>query len=364
MKCQNKRTSIYALLILFLSGAAIANANPKQATPVIVVEVRIDRFADRVEALGTLRANESVNLTANVTETVTGIHFEDGQRVAVGQVLVEMTKGEEHALLEEDKSAAAEAERKYDRVRAGAKNGAVSRMMVDQRRRESETAAARLRAIQSRLADRLITAPFAGVVSLRNISVGALIEPGDLITTLDDDSVMKLDFTVPATFLETLKPGIPIIARASAFEGRTFEGQVSGISTRIDPATRSVTARAILPNPDLILKPGLLMSIDLIKNPRNALVIAEEALIPTGRDNYVLIVDQTGEPPVARRRKVVIGARRPGEVEILEGLAAGELVVSHGALRARDGQPVRIVSVDTGDQPLSSLLNPERKGES
>lgn len=358
----NFPTSI--LLFFFFAFATIANAKSQQPTPVIVVEARVDRFVDRVEALGTLRANESVDLTANVTETVTAIRFEDGGRVKAGDVLVEMTSAEEHALLEEAQAAAAEAKRQYDRVRTGLRSGAVSKAVVDQRRRESETAAARLRAIQSRLADRLVMAPFDGVVGLRNISVGALIEPGDLITTLDDDSVMKLDFTVPATFLETMKPGIPIVARAPAFEGKTFEGEVTSVGTRIDPATRSVTARAVLSNPDRILKPGLLMSVELLKNPRDVMVIAEETLIPTGRENHVLVVDRSGDAPVARRRKVTVGARRPGEVEILDGLSAGELVISHGTLRARDGQAVRIVSVDSGDQPLSGLLNPERKGES
>lgn len=354
----------FVLLLTALFPLARIDAAPAAAAPapVIVVAARTDRFVDRVEALGTLRANESVNLTANVTEMVTAIHFTDGQRVTAGEILMEMTSREEHALIEEAQAAAAEARRQYERVRAGAEDGAISQMQVDQRRRESDTAAARLRAIQSRLSDRLVTAPFSGVLGLRNISVGALITPGDIISTLDDDSVMKLDFTVPATFLATMKPGIPVVARAAAFPDRTFEGTVTGVETRIDPATRSVTARALLPNPDRILKPGLLMQIDLLKNPRNALVLAEEALIPTGGDNHVLVVDETADPPVARRRKVVVGARRTGEVEILEGVAPGELVVTHGTLRARDGQPVKIIARDSGGRPLSELLDQARKG--
>ena len=329
----------------------------QQAVPVVIKEVVRDRFVDRVEALGTLRANESVDLTATVTETVTAIHFEDGQRVATGEILVEMTNEEEHALLEEARSTAAEAKKQYDRVRPLAARGAAAKTLLDQRRREYETARARLRGIESRLQDRLIIAPFAGVVGLRNISVGALIEPGDIITTLDDDSTMKLDFTVPAIHLGSLRSGLPIEASAPAFADRRFVGTVSSISSRIDATTRSITARALLPNPERLLKPGLLMSIDLLKNPRDVLVIPEEALIPSGRETHVLVVDRSAASPVAQRRKVTTGGRRPGDVEIVDGLEAGEFVITHGTLRARPGQAVTIIAVDTGNESLESLLS-------
>jgi len=214
------------------------------------------------------------------------------------------------------------------------------------------------------LRDRLILAPFAGVVGLRNVSVGALIEPGDVITTLDDDSVMKLDFTVPSIFLASLKTGLPIVATSPAFGKLQFEGNVSSIDSRIDPVTRAIVVRAILPNPERLLKPGLLMHVTLLKNPRDALVIPEEALIPSGRVNHVLVVHQSGDSTVVYRRQVTIGNRRPGEVEIVEGLEAGEFVVVDGTLRARPGQPVTITAVDGGGEPLAQLLNRERKGQS
>lgn len=350
---------VWAILMLWVYPAI-----GQQASPVVIKEVKRDRFVDRVEALGTLRANETVELTATVSEMVTGIHFEDGQRVESGKILIEMTNEEEHALLEEALSTVAEAQKQYDRVRPLAQRGAASKSLLDQRRREHETARARLRAIESRLQDRLIIAPFSGVVGLRNISLGALIEPGDVITTLDDDSVMKLDFTVPAIHLATLRPGLPIEARSPAFAGRRFEGTVSSINSRIDSTTRSITVRAVLPNPDRLLKPGLLMSVELLKNPRNVLIIPEEALIPSGRENYVLIVDRTADTPVAQRRKVTIGSRRPGEVEIVDGLQAGEFLVTHGTLRARPGQPVTIIAVDAGDEPLERLLTQGQEKQS
>lgn len=205
-------------------------------------------FIDRVEALGTLKANDSVALTAAVTETVTRIHFDDGDRVRVQQVLVEMSSAEELALLQEAQATVAEAQRQHRRVKSLEAQGTAAISLLDQGHREWETARARLAAIESRLADRLVKAPFAGVVGLRNLSVGALVEPGDLLTTLDDDSVMKLEIPVPSTYLATLRPNLTIIARARAYGSREFRGEVKSIDSRVDPVTRSILVWAVLPN--------------------------------------------------------------------------------------------------------------------
>jgi membrane fusion protein (multidrug efflux system) len=246
-------------------------------------------------------------LIATVTDAITAIYFEDGQRVRYGDILAVMTSAEEHALLEEERSTMDEAQEHYERVQLLVARGAVARSELDQRKREYDTARARYRANESRLQDRLILAPFPGVVGLRNISVGALIEPEDLITTLDDDSVMKLDLTVPAIHLATLKT-------------------------------------------------GLLMSVRLLKNPREAVVIPEETLIPSGQANHVLVVDRSPGPQVAKRREVKIGARRPGDVEIVNGPKPGEFVTTHGTLRARPDQAMKIIAADTGDESLEQLL--------
>ena len=348
-----------AALVVAMTGfdtPAWAQAPQLVPQPVIVREAVQDRFVDRLEALGTLLANETVSLTATVTETVTALHFDDGETIEADQVLVEMTSAEEQALLEEARSQVDEAERQLARFEALAVNGTAPRTVLDERRRDYQTAAARLQAVESRLRDRLIVAPFAGSVGLRNISVGALVEPGDVVTTLRDTSVMKLDFPVPATFLTALTPGMPIEAQATAFGARVFEGAVSGIDAAVDPTTRSIMVRAIIPNEDGLLRPGLLMTVELLNNPRDAVVIAEEALIPIGREAFVLVVDQSTEPPMAERRRIEIGARRPGEVEVVAGLAPGELVVTHGAIRVRPGQPVTITAVERGGEPLQALL--------
>jgi membrane fusion protein (multidrug efflux system) len=291
-----------------------------------------------------------------VTETVTALHFDDGDRVEQGAVLAEMTNTEEHALLEEAKALVAEAERQYRRVKSLEAQGTAAKSLLDERQREWQTARARLIAIESRLSDRLIKAPFAGVVGLRNISVGALVEPGDLITTLDDDSVMKLDLGVPSVLLAELATGMPIVATARAFGEREFHGEVRSIDSRVDPVTRSVQVRALLPNPERLLKPGLLMQVTLRKDVREALVIPEAALMPLGRDQFVLVAVSNDAGYQVEKRRIQIGSRRPGEVEVLEGLRAGERVITHGGMQLRPGQAVAIRTADDGTRPLAEML--------
>jgi len=347
-----------ALLTVFLwlfVGAAASSAQP--AVPVIVSEVSAMAFEDRVEALGTLRANESVQITASVTETVSALYFDDGERVEGGQLLVEMTSAEEQARLKEARAREREAATQFRRVQSLAKQGTASQALLDERSREWQTARAQLVAIESQLSDRVIKAPFPGVIGLRNISVGALVEPGDRIATLDDDSILKLDLAVPSVYLATLKPGLPVTATTPAYGDRVFDGELSSIDSRADPVTRSVIVRVLLPNEDRLLKPGLLMQVTLRKNPRTALVIPEAALMPMGREQYVFVAEPSDSGHKASKRKVAIGTRRPGLVEVLSGLQKGEQVVTHGTLRVRPGQLIAIKAIDDGQQPIDVLLS-------
>lgn len=346
------RNSVLAFGLLTLT----AWSEEAPPVPVVVTEVREEKFVDAIEALGTLRANEAVNLTANVAETVVEVAFEDGDRVRKGQVLVKMVSAEEEALLEEAEATATEAKRQFERASQLASSGASSVSELDEARRISQTARARYTAIASQVKDRVIVAPFDGVVGFRNISVGALVQPGDLITTLDDDRSMKLDFQVPSPFLPALVPGTPIVAETRAFPDREFEGTITSVGSRIDPVTRSVTVRASLPNPDRELKPGLLMTVRIRSNPRTTLVLPEESLLPRGRTNSVFVVDESKTPPIAERREVEIGSRRAGEVEILSGLTAGEKVVTRGAMNVAPGAPLRIIGRSSEDETLEELI--------
>jgi membrane fusion protein, multidrug efflux system len=314
------------------------------ATPVVIAEAQVQPLSERVEALGTLQANESVAITSKVTETISVVHFDDNQRVRAGDPLVEMTSAEEHALLEEASVRAREAERQYNRVKSLVAQRSASESLLDERKRDLDTARALLVAIESRVADRLLKAPFDGVLGLRTVSQGALVTPGDLITTLDDDRLMKLDFSIPSVHLASLQPGLGIEATSSAFGERVFKGVVRGVDSRIDPVTRSVRVRAILPNPEFMLKPGLLMRVELLLDPREALTVPEAAILHRGQEHFVLRVSEGETALTAERLQIRIGTRIPGWVEVRSGLAPGERVVTEGQEKVRPGQPIRPVA--------------------
>lgn len=354
MKRLKRSYFILGIAALLLLSAAAWAQNKQAALPnVVVTAAKKQPITDSVEALGTLRANETVTLTTTVTETVTAVNFTDGQRVERGYVLIEMASGEQKAQLDQARAILAEAEQQLARRQLLSKQGATSQAVLDQAQRDYNAAAARLRETQSRLGNYVIAAPFSGVVGLRNISVGALLQPGTKITTLDDDSVMKLDFSIPSVFLQDVKIGMPVVADAREFEGRSFKGTVASIDSQIDPVTRSIVVRAEIPNPYHILKPGLLMHVTLLSNQRQSILLPEGSIISEGPDKYVLVVNSDN---TAEKRKVTAGARRPGEIEILEGLTEGERVITRGTINVQPGQAVTVMAEETGEENLSDLL--------
>ena len=320
-------------------GASATQEVERRPVPAVLASVGPEEFVDRIEAIGTLRSNESLIITAKVTETVRALHFEDGARVEEGAVLAELTSDEEAALLAEARSTHAEASQQYDRVQKLFAEGTVSRSQLDRATADRDAARARVEALEARLADRLIRAPFAGVLGLREVSPGTLLQPGDTITTLDDVSVMKLDFSVPEVFLSTLRPGLEVLARSAAYPDRSFEGRVRTVESRVDPVTRAVTVRAELANPGELLRPGMLLTVDLIRNRRTSLAVPEAALVPVRDEQFVFRVDSENR---VERVPVRIGGRRPGRVEILAGLEDGDRVVVEGTTRVRPGSQVEV----------------------
>jgi membrane fusion protein, multidrug efflux system len=348
------------LILLFgLTAACLAAAQPAMPpTAVIVERVSVQQLADPLEALGTLRANETVRVTATVSDIVARINFADGQWVDAGDVLVELASAEEAALLAEARSLAEEAERQHERIARLVEQGNAPVAQLDERRRQWQAAEARASAVQSRLHDRTIRAPFSGRVGLRQVSPGTLVVPGDVITTLVDDSQMKLDFTVPAIYLTSVRPGTPIEAATPVYPNRRFAGEVASVDSTIDPVTRSITVRAILPNDRQDLVAGMLMTLNLLRNERQALLISEESVVPRGDETFVMVVDTATEPYRAEQRQVTLGTRMPGRVEVVSGLRQGELVITHGALKVRPGAPVRIHAESDGTRPIADLIRP------
>ena len=320
------------------SGAGSVPARGPRAVTVATVHPVQKQFAHEVEALGTVRANESVDITAKVADRVAVIRFREGQQVRKGQVLVELDSAEARADLAAARAAERDSRSQYKRSQELFATRALSEAQLEQLEATLLANEARAAAAQSRVSDRIITAPFSGRVGLRNVSLGGLVNPGAVITTLDDLSVVKLDFSVPEVFLATLKPGLTVEARSSAYPGESFDGRVASIDTRVDPATRSVAIRALIDNPEARLRPGMFMTVRLVRSEGDALMLPEEAIVPENERHYVFVVADGR----AHKREVTIGRRRPGEVEIMEGLTPEDSVVVEGTLNVRDGGPVRI----------------------
>lgn len=335
-------------------GASGAPRGAQGEVAVVAMAPELKDFAHEVQALGTLRANESVDITAKLSDRVVAIRFDEGQQVRKGEVLVELDSAEERADLAAAEAALADSRSQYNRSRELYETRALSEAQLDQLQATLSTNEARVAAARSRLSDTIIVAPFSGRVGLRNVSLGSLISPGQVITTLDDLSVMKLDFSVPEVFLATLQQGQEVGARSSAYGGEVFKGRVGSIDTRIDPVTRSVAVRAVIDNRDSKLRPGMFMTVIVTRSEGKALMLPEEAIVPEDTQHFVFVV-RDGK---AVKQTVEIGRRRPGEVEILSGLSSDDTVVVDGTVNLRTGAAVRVIertgAAAPGDPPAST----------
>lgn len=343
-----------ALLGLLVVGGALklATAQPKgqggpgggaggRAAAVSQVTVVSRAFIDRIEVLGVAKGRQSVTITSNTTELITAVRFRDGQRVGQGQVLVELKAGEEDAGLIEAQARLNQAERDYARWKSLADQGIAPRATAEQYLSALETARAGVNAANARKLDRVIRAPFSGVVGLTDVAPGSLISPGSPIVSLDDVAVVRVDFEVPDRYLPVLREGSPIVARPDAYADDAFQGRIARLDSRIDATTRAITARAEFPNPSGRIKPGMLMRVSISHGGRDALAVPEAAVQFEGDQAYVFVIAARGEGLAARKQAVDTGVSQDGFVEVLGGLKAGDRVVADGLNRIQDGQPVR-----------------------
>ena len=340
--------------LLLLSGCSVEPPPARGAPPATVTSTAVASkpWSDAIEALGTARANESVMVTAKVTETVVRVNFEDGDLVQAGDVLVDLSGRAEVAGLAEAAASFRESEQQFKRQQQLTQQKLIPASLLDTQRAAMDTARARLDATRARLSDRVITAPFAGVLGFRQVSPGTLVTPGTTITSLDDVSLMKLDFAVPESYLAALASGQAIMALSSAYPGREFKGQVMTVGSRVDPVTRAVTVRAEIPNPDGLLRPGMLLTLRVLQPERQALVVPEISVIQVAQRAHVFRVLPDNK---VEQVSVKLGQRRLGEVEIIEGLSAGDRIVVDGTVKLRQGSIiVESSKVREGSTPVQS----------
>ncbi len=316
------------------------------AVPVLAETVGFRDFSTRVEALGTLEPRERVQLTANAADRVTAVYFEDGQRVRRGDTLILLANAEERALLDSAQATQAEARRQLERNERLVQDNAISTSELQRSQRDAESAEGQVRSLQARLGDRVLRAPFDGVLGFRMISPGAYVSPGQQIATLIDDSEMRLEFSVPSIFATGLKPGLEISAHTDDLPDRTFTGALTSVDNAIDPVTRSVRVRATLPNADGELKAGMFMTVDLRSEPRRSLYVPEISVIAEGPKTFVFAVDQSVQPPLARKTELELGVRERGYAEVLSGLEEGDVIVTDGILKLRPDMPVNVQNAE------------------
>ena len=323
-------------------GGGWAGGGGGRAALVVTAPAEVRAIADVVEAVGTTLANESVTVTAKVTDAIRRVRFDDGDYADEGDVLVELTNQEQTALLAEAEANLIDARTQHTRLSDLLTQGSVPVSDVDEARARLSAATARYQAIVARLADRLIRAPFSGVLGFRMVSAGTLITPGTAITTLDDISVIKLDFAIPEVHFGEVRPGLTLTAHSVAFPDREFTAAVETISSRVNPVTRAVPVRALIDNTELLLRPGMLMTVRLTTASRDGLMVPETALLQRGDDTFVYTVDEGRAAMTA----IDLGIRRAGWAEAISGLSVGEQVITEGVIKVRPGMPVRVAGND------------------
>lgn len=309
---------------------------------VVAAPVRVGTVIERVESVGSARARDAITLTSRVSGIVLVIRFEEGQLVKAGDVLVEFDRGTQEAERDQARAQLDDARTRLNRARQLRATQAVAEAQIDQLEAGLRQAEARLRQTEAKIEEMKIVAPFDGRVGIRQVSLGTLVPPGAVVTTLDDLSRMRIEFAIPEVFVARLAQGMPVTASSPAFGERRFTGTVEVVDTRIDPATRAARLVAAFENPDEALKPGMFMNIELTLSRREtAMMVPEESIDPVADRTFVFAV-RNGR---AVRQEVKLGTRLSGEVEVLEGLSAEDQVVVRGLQRLRNGQPVTVTEV-------------------
>jgi len=324
-------------------GAAKGPGGPGGGGPAMVEAKKVEtaQMPQVILAVGSLRSDESVTLRPEVAGRIVEIRFTEGQRVTKGQTLVRLDASVNEAEVQQARTNLELAKSKYDRAVDLSSKNFISGQARDEAKTAYDLARAALALVEARIAKMEIKAPFSGIIGLRVVSVGDYVREGAELVNLEAIDPIKVDFRVPETFLREVRPGQGMQVTMDALPGKTYNGQVLAVNPQLDASGRSIVVRAQMKNTDNMLRPGMFARVSLVTQAkRDAMIVAEEALVPQGTDNFVFrVVDGK-----AARVKVETGQRRDGKVEIVSGIDRGDMVVTAGQARLRDGAPVRMAS--------------------
>lgn len=329
----------------YVSGGRteLAGKRPTSLPTVEVITLKPERLQVVVEAVGTGVAKESVDISANVQEKVITINFQDGQKVNAGEMLVELKKDTELAELRQAEINLSEEARELERYKRLSESNTIASKEYDSRATAYERARMLLAIVQARLDKRILRAPFAGVLGNRLVSLGDLVSPGTIITTLDDLSEIKVDFNVPEKYLAKLRRELPFAVASVAYPNREFTGVITNISTRLNNATRNIAVRGVIKNihdeHGWVLRPGMLLMVTLRLGEYETLLLPEKAVFSVGEMQYAFIYNEDG---TVTRREILLGHRTNGKAEILNGISAGEKIVNEGVSKLTDKMKVEV----------------------
>jgi membrane fusion protein (multidrug efflux system) len=312
-------------------------------------------LADDAQAVGSVRARQGVMLRPEVSGRIERIGFADGQRVRRGQVLVQLDDTLQQAQLKQAQAQASIARTNLQRSRELVGQGFISQSAVDQNVAALEVAQAQVALAQAQAQRMRIVAPFDAVAGIRSVNVGDYVKDGADLVQLEDISSVWVDFRLPERFIARVKAGQPVEVGLDALPGKRFAGMVDALDSLVDANGRSLLVRARLHNPGGELKSGMFARTRIVFSQRaNAVVVPEEALVPQGGKQFIVkVVEGPNGSKITQRLEAKVGARLPGKAEILEGLAAGDTVVTAGQSRVMraDGVAVRVVDITRPPAP-------------
>ena len=317
---------------------------PGGPTPVEVVVVRPTAVQEDLQAVGSLRSNESVVLRPEVSGRIATIGFRDGQVVKKGQLLIGLDSTLNEAEVAQYRAEYDLALSNLKRSEDLARQKFISSSAQETAASNAQVAEARLKLAQARLSKMKIISPFDGIVGIRGVSLGDYVKDGTDLVNVEDVRILKVDFRLPERSLSQIKAGQDVEVVADALPNERWQGQIEAINPRVDANGRSLELRGRLDNASGKLRPGMFVRVRVIVGERNGLLVPEEAIVPQGEEFYVYKVVEGA----AKRVPVKIGVRRDAKVEIVEGIAAGDQVVTAGMRLSRDGQPVRILPPAAG----------------
>lgn len=339
----NRPTLSVIALCLLISQPTFAAEKPR-GLPAEVVKVVANPLDERITAVGILHATETVMISPEQSGQVAKILFNEGEAVEIGQPLIQLNKEIYEAELNQAEAHVKLSQIGYERAKSLLNKQVGSQQTLDTASAELEVNKAQQKLAKVHLEKMTIRAPFSGVTGLRNISVGDYVNSGEALLELSDIGQLKADFKVPEIYLAQLKRGTTVQLQVDAFPGRFFSGNITAIAPSADKQTHSIQVRATIDNSELLLRPGLFVTVQLIFNQNShAILIPEQAIIPTAEQFMVMTL--TNENTVVMT-PVTLGQRRPGIVEVTKGLESGDLIVVAGQLKLRPGMPVTPIFID------------------